>query len=116
MDPTLEPVATGVWLLRGGVPRAMNAYLLEDDGGGVTLFDTGIRAMAPALIEAAGTLGRINRGLLSHRRRARGRARSGGSTGWCSAPRASTIAGGRRGSGCRCGSTPPTRPTPRATP
>ena len=66
MDPTLEPVATGVWLLRGGVPRAMNAYLIEDDGGGVTLFDTGIRSMAPALIEAAGILGGINRVVLSH--------------------------------------------------
>jgi hydroxyacylglutathione hydrolase len=66
MDPTLEPVATGVWLVRGGVPRAMNAYLIEDDGGGVTLFDTGIRAMAPALIDAAGTLGGINRVVLSH--------------------------------------------------
>jgi hydroxyacylglutathione hydrolase len=59
-------VATGVWLLRGGVPKAMNAYLLEDDGGGVTLFDTGVRGMAPALIAAAGILGGINRVVLSH--------------------------------------------------
>jgi glyoxylase-like metal-dependent hydrolase (beta-lactamase superfamily II) len=66
MDPRLEPVATGVWLLRGGVPRTMNAYLISDDGGGVTLFDTGIRAMAPALIEHAGTFGGINRVVLSH--------------------------------------------------
>jgi hydroxyacylglutathione hydrolase len=66
MEPTLEPVATGVWLLRGGVPRTMNAYLLEDDGGGVTLFDTGIRAMGPALVAHAGTFGGINRVVLSH--------------------------------------------------
>jgi glyoxylase-like metal-dependent hydrolase (beta-lactamase superfamily II) len=66
MDPTLEPVATGVWLVRGGVPRTMNAYLIEDDGGGVTLFDTGINSMAPALIRYAGTLGGINRVVLSH--------------------------------------------------
>jgi glyoxylase-like metal-dependent hydrolase (beta-lactamase superfamily II) len=65
-EPTLEPVATGVWLLRGGVPRTMNAYLLQDDGGGVTVFDTGIRAMGPALIAHAGTLGGINRVVLSH--------------------------------------------------
>ena len=38
----LERVADGVWLLRGGVPRTMNVYLLEDEGGGVTLFDAGI--------------------------------------------------------------------------
>jgi glyoxylase-like metal-dependent hydrolase (beta-lactamase superfamily II) len=66
LEPTLEPVATGVWLLRGGVPRTMNAYLLQDDGGGVTLFDTGIRAMAPALLRHAGTFGAINRVVLSH--------------------------------------------------
>ena len=36
-----EPVADGVWRVRGGVPRAMNAFLIEDDGGGVTVFDTG---------------------------------------------------------------------------
>jgi hydroxyacylglutathione hydrolase len=62
----LEPVAAGVWTLRGGVPRTMNAYLIEDDGGGVTLFDTGIRSMAGALREAAGSLGGINRVVLSH--------------------------------------------------
>jgi glyoxylase-like metal-dependent hydrolase (beta-lactamase superfamily II) len=66
MEPRLEPVATGVWLLRGGVPRTMNAYLLEDEGGGVTLFDTGIRSMGPALLRHAGTLGGINRVVLSH--------------------------------------------------
>jgi hydroxyacylglutathione hydrolase len=66
MEPTLEPVATGVWLLRGGVPRTMNAYLIADDGGGVTVFDTGIRAMGPAIVAHAGTLGGINRVVLSH--------------------------------------------------
>ena len=66
MDPTLEPVATGVWLLRGGVPRTMNAFLLEDDGGGVTVFDTGLRSMRPAILAHAGTLGGINRVVLSH--------------------------------------------------
>lgn len=43
----LERVADGVWLLRGGVPRRMNVYLLEDAGGGVTLFDAG---HAPGMI------------------------------------------------------------------
>jgi len=66
MDPTLEPVTTGVWLLRGGVPRTMNVYLLADDGGGVTVFDTGIRSMGPAILAHAGTLGGINRVVLSH--------------------------------------------------
>jgi hydroxyacylglutathione hydrolase len=62
----LEPVADGVWVLRGGVPRTMNAYLIGDPSGGVTVFDTGIRSMAGALRAAAGTLGGIDRVVLSH--------------------------------------------------
>jgi hydroxyacylglutathione hydrolase len=62
----LERVADGVWLLRGGVPRTMNVYLLEDEGGGVTLFDAGIRSMTHALAEAAAPLGGINRIVLGH--------------------------------------------------
>jgi hydroxyacylglutathione hydrolase len=62
----LERVGDGVWLLRGGVPRTMNVYLLEDEGGGVTLFDSGISAMSRALAAAAAPLGGINRIVLSH--------------------------------------------------
>jgi len=62
----LERVADGVWLLRGGVPRSMNVYLLEDSGGGVTLFDAGIRSMTRAVAEAAAPLGGINRIVLGH--------------------------------------------------
>src|ERR1700752_3447581 len=36
-----ERIAEGVCLVRGGIPRVMNVYLLEHDGG-VTLFDAGI--------------------------------------------------------------------------
>ena len=62
----LERVADGVWLLRGGVPRTMNVYLLEDEGGGVTLFDAGIRQMTHAIATAAAPLGGINRVVLGH--------------------------------------------------
>jgi steroid delta-isomerase-like uncharacterized protein len=62
----LERVADGVWLLRGGVPRTMNVYFLEDEGGGVTLFDAGIRSMTGAVAEAAAPLGGINRIVLGH--------------------------------------------------
>jgi glyoxylase-like metal-dependent hydrolase (beta-lactamase superfamily II)/predicted ester cyclase len=62
----LERVADGVWLLRGGVPRAMNVYFLEDEGGGVTLFDAGIRQMTNAVAGAAATLGGVNRVVLGH--------------------------------------------------
>jgi hydroxyacylglutathione hydrolase len=62
----LERVADGVWLLRGGVPRTMNVYLIEDEGGGVTLFDAGIKTMTHALATAAAPLGGINRIVLGH--------------------------------------------------
>jgi glyoxylase-like metal-dependent hydrolase (beta-lactamase superfamily II)/predicted ester cyclase len=61
-----EPVAEGVWRIRGGVPRAMNVYLIEDDGGGVTVFDSGVKSMASAITGAASGLGGINRVVLSH--------------------------------------------------
>src|ERR671914_588260 len=62
----LERVADGVWVLRGGVPRTMNVYFLEDEGGGVTLYDAGIRAMTHAVAAAAAPLGGINRVVLGH--------------------------------------------------
>jgi glyoxylase-like metal-dependent hydrolase (beta-lactamase superfamily II)/predicted ester cyclase len=62
----LERVADGVWLLRGGVPRTMNVYFLEDEGGGVTLFDAGISSMTHAIATAAAPLGGINRIVLGH--------------------------------------------------
>jgi hydroxyacylglutathione hydrolase len=63
----LEPVAPGVWLVRGGFPRRiMNVYLIEDEGGGVTLFDAGVEAMAGTLAEAAAALGGVNRVVLGH--------------------------------------------------
>jgi glyoxylase-like metal-dependent hydrolase (beta-lactamase superfamily II)/ketosteroid isomerase-like protein len=63
---SLEAVAAGVWLLRGGVPRIMNVYLIEDAGGGVTLFDAGIRGMARPLLLAAASMGGVNRVVLGH--------------------------------------------------
>jgi steroid delta-isomerase-like uncharacterized protein len=62
----LERVADGVWLLRGGVPRTMNVYFLEDEGGGVTLYDAGIRQMTSAVATAAAPLGGVNRVVLGH--------------------------------------------------
>ena len=64
--PTLEPVARGVWVMRGGLPkRTMNVYLLEDDGG-VTMFDAGIKQMAAALAEVAERMGGLKRIVLGH--------------------------------------------------
>jgi steroid delta-isomerase-like uncharacterized protein len=61
----LEEIADGVWVLRGGTPREMNVYFLEDEGQ-VTLFDAGIRVMAPAIQQAAAPLGGIKRVVLGH--------------------------------------------------
>ena len=93
-DP--ERVAEGVWLVRGGFPlKSMNVYLIEDPQGGVTMFEAGIKAMAPGLSAAAASLGGLNRIVLGH-----AHADHRGA-----APR----------SACRCTATRPTASTPRAT-
>jgi len=61
-----EPVADGVWRVRGGVPRAMNVYLVEEQGGGVCVFDAGVSGMARAVAAAAVALGGIQRVVLGH--------------------------------------------------
>jgi hydroxyacylglutathione hydrolase len=81
---TRHRVADGVWLLRGGFPRRIaNVYMLED-GDGVTLFDAGIKAMAPAIKRAAGELGGVRRIVLGHAHEDhRGAAPSLGAPIWC---------------------------------
>ena len=64
--PTLEPVARGVWLMRGGLPkRTMNVYILEEEDG-VTLFDAGISDMTRHLADLGARMGGIKRVVLSH--------------------------------------------------
>jgi glyoxylase-like metal-dependent hydrolase (beta-lactamase superfamily II) len=63
----LEPVAEGVHLLRGGVPsKTMYVFFIEDEGGGVTLFDAATSDMAGAVAAAAQRFGAINRIVLGH--------------------------------------------------
>jgi hydroxyacylglutathione hydrolase len=63
-DP--EPVADGVWVVRGGFPsKEMNVYLVRD-GDGVLAFDAGIRAMADGVAAAAASLGGLTRIVLGH--------------------------------------------------
>ena len=62
-----EAVADGVWLLRGGITRTMNVYLVrDDDAGGVVVFDAGEKGMAGAIAAAAQPLGGIARVVLGH--------------------------------------------------
>jgi steroid delta-isomerase-like uncharacterized protein len=61
-----EPVADGVWLVRGGFPmKTMNVYLIRD-GDGVMLFDAGIRGMTRMLAAVGLSMGGITRVLLGH--------------------------------------------------
>jgi glyoxylase-like metal-dependent hydrolase (beta-lactamase superfamily II) len=63
-DP--EPIADGVWVVRGGFPvRSMNVYFVRD-GDGVLLFDAGIEAMTKAVARAGAQLGGITRIVLGH--------------------------------------------------
>ncbi|MGI8631630.1 MAG: ester cyclase [Solirubrobacterales bacterium] len=63
---TVEPVAEGVWVARGGFPsRTMNVYLIEADDG-LTMFDTGIADMAGALQSLAARFGGLSRIVLGH--------------------------------------------------
>jgi steroid delta-isomerase-like uncharacterized protein len=60
-----ERIAEGVWLVRGGIPKIMNVYLIEDDGR-VTVFDAGVSEMAAPISAAAARLGGIKRVVLGH--------------------------------------------------
>jgi glyoxylase-like metal-dependent hydrolase (beta-lactamase superfamily II)/predicted ester cyclase len=61
-----EPVADGVWVVRGGFPiKSMNVYLIAD-GDGVTVFDAGIEAMGQALRSVCAQHGGARRVVLSH--------------------------------------------------
>ncbi len=71
-----EPVADGVWLVRGGFPaKTMNVYLVRDTqvappggapGDGVLCFDAGISAMTRGIARAAAQLGGLTRVVLGH--------------------------------------------------
>ena len=60
-----ERIAEGVWLVRGGIPKTMNVYLIEDEGG-VTVFDAGVSDMTAPLAAAGARLGGIKRIVLGH--------------------------------------------------
>ncbi|MBO0768238.1 MAG: MBL fold metallo-hydrolase [Solirubrobacterales bacterium] len=59
-------IAPGVWQLAGGLGHTMNVYLIEEPGGGVTVFDAGVEVMAPAILAAGARLGGIKRVVLGH--------------------------------------------------
>src|SRR5215208_5743933 len=62
-----EAIADGVRLLRGGLARTMNVYLLRDEAtGGVVVYDAGEKGMAGAIAAAAEPLGGISRVVLGH--------------------------------------------------
>jgi glyoxylase-like metal-dependent hydrolase (beta-lactamase superfamily II) len=60
-----EPIAEGVHLIRGGLTRVMNVFLIED-GDGVVVYDAGEKGMALPILRAAARMGGINRVVLGH--------------------------------------------------
>jgi hydroxyacylglutathione hydrolase len=65
MAGSLEDVAEGVWLLRGGMDKTMNVYFVRD-GDGVLAFDAGVRSMTNAIAREAVALGGLTRVVLGH--------------------------------------------------
>lgn len=61
----MEQIAEGVHLVRGSIPKVMNVYLIEDEGG-VTMFDAGVKGMHKALLKAAAPYGGVKRIVLGH--------------------------------------------------
>jgi glyoxylase-like metal-dependent hydrolase (beta-lactamase superfamily II) len=62
-----EAVADGLWVLRGGLLRTMNVYLVRDDErGGVLVFDAGEKGMAASIVAAAAAHGGISCVVLGH--------------------------------------------------
>jgi hydroxyacylglutathione hydrolase len=62
-----EEIADGVWVLRGGLLRTMNVYLVRDDErGGVLVYDAGEKGMATSIVSAAAAHGGISRVVLGH--------------------------------------------------
>ena len=62
-----ERIADGVWIVRGGFPtKSMNVYFIEEDGGGVCMFDAGIADMTHGLASAGAAMGGITRIVLGH--------------------------------------------------
>ena len=62
-----EQVAEGVWVVRGGLMRNMNVFLVRDEErGGVLVFDAGEKGMAASIVAAAAPHGGISRVVLGH--------------------------------------------------
>ena len=60
-----EPIAEGVWVIRGGLRGGMSVFLVRD-GGGVLAFDAGVASMTAQIDAAARTLGGLTRVVLGH--------------------------------------------------
>jgi glyoxylase-like metal-dependent hydrolase (beta-lactamase superfamily II) len=82
---TMERAADRVWVMRGGFPdRTMNVYFIEEDGGGVTVFDAGIQQMTRHVADVGRIMGGIKRIVLGHAHfDHRGAAPGSGAPVWC---------------------------------
>ncbi|HEX2232391.1 MAG TPA: MBL fold metallo-hydrolase [Thermoleophilaceae bacterium] len=60
-----EKIAEGVWIIRGGLGRAMNVYFIEDKDG-LVMYDAGEEGMAAAVAVAAARMGGLKQIVLGH--------------------------------------------------
>jgi hydroxyacylglutathione hydrolase len=63
--PQPEKIANGVWRVAGDFRKAMNVFLIEDEGG-VTQFDAGTHAMTKHVRRIADEMGGLRRIVLGH--------------------------------------------------
>jgi hydroxyacylglutathione hydrolase len=63
--PQPEKIADGVWRVAGDFRKAMNVFLIEDEGG-VTQFDAGTHAMTKHVRRIADEMGGLRRIVLGH--------------------------------------------------
>jgi hydroxyacylglutathione hydrolase len=62
----VRPVTEDIWVVRGGLVRGFNVYLIEH-GGAITMFDTGIKPMLDGLHRALSLVGKpLQQIVLSH--------------------------------------------------
>jgi glyoxylase-like metal-dependent hydrolase (beta-lactamase superfamily II) len=59
-------VAPGVWRVKAGFPLSINAFLIEEQAGGVTVFDSGDKRLGKKIKAAADKLGGARRLVLGN--------------------------------------------------
>jgi hydroxyacylglutathione hydrolase len=62
----MKEIAEGVWLVSGGFPLSINAFLIREEDGGIAVFDAGHKPLGRKLRQAADELGGATRVILGN--------------------------------------------------